>query len=185
MYDHHRRAQAAALCARCPVDRICLWATLAAEALDEPYRHGVAGGLGPTARARLVAGITRGGIGEELAAALEAGPRRLGVPDLAAQPPRATRYRRRRRCKGCPATIRQPRAGRPQLWCCSACQQRATRDKALDAARSRQRWATMAPEAKERRRAAMAARWAALSPEERQARTDRLRRQRQQARRAA
>ena len=186
MYDHRRRAQAAALCARCPVDRICLWSTLAAEALDEPYRHGVAGGIGPAARARLAASTTPAEIAAQLAAALEAGPRRLAVPHIAALPAaRAGRYRRPRRCKGCPTTIRQPRAGRPQLWCSPACYQRATRDKALDAARSRQRWATMAPEAKERRRAAMAARWAALSPEQRQARTDRLRRQRQQARMAA
>lgn len=182
MYNHARRFQACALCAGCPVVVICLWSTMAAE-LDEPYRHGTAGGLGPAARGRLSAGLTRAGIARHVAEALVDGP---VAPTGDASPgswcPESPRRRRPRKCKGCPVVIRQARAGRPQLWCSRVCYQRATRDRAADAARNRQRWANLPPETKERRRAAMAARWAALSPEERAARADRLRGQRRQAR---
>jgi len=87
-----------------------------------------------------------------------------------------------RKCRGCRAVIRQPRAGRPQRWCSRLCYQRATRDRAADAARNRGRWAELAETERDQRRAAMRARWAALSAQERAELAARRRQRRQLAR---
>lgn len=169
MYDHAQRAQAQALCASCPVLAICLWATMAAEGNEpHPYRYGTAGGLGPLQRRRLAARLSPVDIDAHRVAAMaawRAEPRRAA--SFSSWRPPAPRYRSRRKCRGCDAVIRQPRAGRPQLWCSSACQWRTTRDRVADATRSRQRWAQLPATAKDRRRAAMRARWAALSARDR------------------
>jgi hypothetical protein len=185
MYDHARRAEARALCAGCPVAAVCLWSAMAVE-VDEPYRYGRAGGLGPLQRRRLAERVDRAGVDEQLARALALW---ASKPDLAPArtpwrpPPPA--YRPWRKCRGCKAVIRQPRAGRPQLWCSPRCYQRATRDRIADAARNRGRWAELAETARDKRRAAMRARWAALSPNERAELAARRRQRRQRARLAS
>jgi hypothetical protein len=182
MYDHARRGQARALCAGCPVAAVCLWTAMAAEA-DEEYRYGTAGGLGPLQRRRLAELVPRteaaARLGEALAA-WEAQP----APQAPRTPwrPPTPAYRPWRKCRGCQAVIRQPRAGRPQLWCSSRCYQRSTRDRTADAARNRGRWAQLPETERERRREAMRARWAALSAQERAELAARKRQRRQQAR---
>lgn len=124
MYEHARRAEAKALCASCPVAAVCLWSTMAAEA-DEPhpYRYGTAGGLGPLQRQRLADRLSRAEVDARLAEALAIWPSEASG---AASTPPPPRYRPWRKCRGCTAVIRQPRAGRPQLWCSSACQWRTS-----------------------------------------------------------
>ena len=182
MYDHARRAEARALCAGCPVAAVCLWTAMAAEA-DEPYRYGTAGGMGPLHRRRLAERIDRGEVDEQLARALALW---ASAPHSASARvpwrPAAPSYRPWRKCRGCKAVIRQPRAGRPQLWCSARCYQRSTRDRAADAARNRGRWARLPETARDQRRAAMRARWAALGVEERAELAARRRQRRQQAR---
>lgn len=146
MFDPARTDEALARCAICPVAEQCLQATMAAEA-GEPYRYGVAGGYGPLDRERMAAGNK---------------PLRHRKPLR----PKIT-YRPWRKCKGCKAPIRQPRAGRPQVWCRSACQWRTIRDRQVDAAKARQRWSSFSDDEKEARRQAMRERWARLTPEER------------------
>ena len=183
MYDPDRRTEARALCARCPVATICLWSTMAAEADDPyPWRYGLAGGVGAAQRRRLAGAMSRADVDSRLVEAL------AGWHDQAIRPastpwtPPRPRYRPWRKCRGCKVVIRQARAGRPRLWCSSACQWRTTRDRPADAARNRQRWAQLPEIAREQRRAAMRARWAALSPQERAELAARKRQQRQQAR---
>lgn len=186
MYDHARRGEAKALCAGCPVATVCLWATIAAEADDpHPYRYGVAGGAGPLQRRRLAGDLSRSDIEARLAAAVATWREEPSRPASTPWTPPRPRYRPWRKCKGCKAPIHQPLAGRPQLWCCSACQWRTTRDRALDAARNRQRWAQLPEDAKEQRRMAMRARWAALSAPGRAQLAAQRRQRRQQARAAS
>ncbi len=186
MFDHARRGQARALCAVCPVVDVCLWTTMAAEAADPyPYRYGTAGGLGPLQRQRLANRLDPGDINARLWAALA----RWGAGETSAPPtpwrPPAPAYRPRRTCRGCATIIRQPRAGRPQLWCSPRCYQRGTVDRGLDAARNRGRWAELPEAAKARRRQAMRARWAALSDDQRAELASRRRQRRQTARMAS
>ena len=185
MYDHARRAEAKALCAACPVGPLCLWAAMAAE-VDEPYRYGIAGGLGPLQRRRLADRVPRSDMAEQLGQALAAwGAQEAPAPARTPWRPPAPAYRPRRRCRGCKAVIRQPKAGRPQRWCSSACRGRTVRDRSVDASRNRRRWAELPEEAREARRAGMRARWAALSAQERAELASRRRQRRQQARAAS
>lgn len=170
MFDHGRTDEALARCASCPVKAQCLEATMAAEA-DEPYyRFGVAGGYGPSDRARIA-------VGEQ-----PVEHRRPAAP--------TPQYRRRRKCKGCKAAIRQPNVGPRKLWCSGACwrQANAARRAAIkrerwasdrdeqrkaSAARKRREWDLLPEEAKEKRRAAM--RVDSLTPAQRSARNARKR----------
>lgn len=127
----------------------------------------MAGGAGPLQRRRLAGELSRADIEGRLAAAVTAWRDEPSRPASTPWTLPRPRYRPWRMCKGCKASIRQPRAGRPRVWCSSACQWRTTRDRAVDAARNRQRWAQLPESAKEQRRVAMRARWAALSAQER------------------
>jgi len=193
MYDHARRSQARRLCAGCAVVDVCLWSTMAAEAND--YRYGIAGGLGAMQRRHLAAQLSPGEVDVRLAEAQamwrstdpSASEPEVLPPPATWRPPEPA-YRRRRRCRGCKAPIRQPRAGRPRLWCSRACRRRANYDRTAGAASARQRWAELPEEEKDRRRAGMRARWASLSPAQRAqvaARKRQWRHQRQAARAAS
>jgi hypothetical protein len=166
MFDHPSDLRAKALCRACPVLDVCLWSTMVDEAAEE-FRYGRAGGLRPAERRKLAAAIPRTTAEDRYRQALAAwrlAPRPQ-PPTWTA--PRALRYRPWRKCRACKTTIIQPRAGRPQRWCSSACYQRSTRDRPADAARNRQRWAELDEDTKEARRATMRVRWARLSAEER------------------
>jgi hypothetical protein len=195
MYDQVRGPAARALCRRCPVAEVCLWSTMTAESTDE-YRFGLAGGLGPTQRGRLGATLSRVEINERLTQALIAW--RAPAAQAASEPtptamsawsPPKVKNRPWRKCRGCKATIIQPKAGRPKVWCSTRCHQRhrdheadaararqhwaelpqAVREarKAADAARSLQRWYELPEDQRERARAAMRDRWANLTAEQR------------------
>lgn len=182
MFDRTKGTQARSFCATCPVAEICLWTAMVAE-IDQPYRYGVFGGLSAAQRTRLGLDVADVEAEDRLAHALAVwspAPRPSLEPPWS--PHQNTRYRRPRKCKGCRAPIRQPRAGRPQVWCSSVCQNRATRDRAAEADRKRAEWTGLPEYAKERRRAAMRARWASLSDEQRAELAARRRRQRQLAR---
>ena len=181
MFDHSRRAQARALCVGCPVAAVCLWSAMAAEAA-EAYRYVIAGGLGAPQRRRLDERISRADVDKQLAQEMALWASRPAVePTRAPWRPPTPAYRPWRKCRGCPAIIRQPRAGRPQLWCTQRCYQRSTRDRVADAARNRRRWAELPEATREQRRAAMRARWAGLSAQERAELAARKRQRRQQA----
>jgi len=186
MFDHARRGEARALCAACPVAEVCLWSIMAVEDADPyPYRFGTAAGLGPLQRRRLADGLGPGDISARLASALAS--RGVGETCRPATPwcPPPPAYRPRRTCRGCATTIRQPQAGRPQLWCSRRCYQRGTVDSGLDAARARRRWNELSETAKTKRRQTMAARWAALSDDQRAELASRRRQRRQNARMAS
>jgi hypothetical protein len=147
---------------------------MATEALDE-YRYGLAGALGPMQRQRLAAALSRTDIEHRLAEALaEWQGRATPQPEAPStwRPPRV-KNRPWRKCRGCKATILQPKAGRPQVWCSTRCHQRH-RDHEKDAARARQHWAELPAEVRESRRAAEAARnlqrWHELPEEVRETR---------------
>lgn len=165
MFNHNRRCEARALCAACPVAAICLWSAMAAE-VDEEYRYGMAGeawGLSSASAwpsAPLDPRPTTSSPRPWRYGTLKPRPlrpSRRGAPGVPA-------YRPWRKCRGCKAVIRQARAGRPRLWCSRACRQRATRDRAADAARNRGRWAALPESVRDQRRAAMRARWGPSAP---------------------
>jgi hypothetical protein len=195
MYTQVRDPAARALCRRCPVAEVCLWSTMITESTDE-YRFGLAGGLGPSQRERLGSTLSRLDIDERLAKALNAwqasGAQAASEPTPTAIPswsPPKVKNRPWRKCQGCKATIIQPKAGRPKVWCSKLCHQRhRNRDadaaqqrrhwaelseavraarKAADAARSLQRWYELPEDHRERGRAAMRDRWANLTAEQR------------------
>lgn len=186
MFDHARRVEARALCAACPVVDVCLWSTMAAEAAAPyPYCYGTAGDLGPLQRQGLADRLGPGDISARLTTALTRWGAGEPSQPPAPWPPPAPSYRPRRKCRGCATMIRQPRAGRPQLWCSPRCYQRGTADRDLDAERARRRWNELPEAVKVRRREAMRARWAALSDDERAELASRRRQRRQDARMAS
>lgn len=166
MYDSRRSQEALALCGVCPVAQVCLWSAMVGEAGD-PYRYGLAGGLGQARRRRLSETMSPDEVAARFELALGAWERGEHAGTTPPGRPVVPAYRRRRRCRGCEAIVRQPRAGRPQEWCSSACRQRATVDRAEAASAQRRRWTALPEEAKERKRAAMRQRWSTLDAEAR------------------
>lgn len=176
----NRYAAATRICATCPVELrdACLFRALAFE-VDQPKRWGVFGGALPVDRERIASALGVDGIRRRLLRAERALAKALAGAGL-------TPFVECRvaQCRGCEAEIRQPRAGRPQEWCTSACMQRHTVDRAAAARVARARWAALSEAERERRLQGMRARWAARGPAER-AELARRRREQRAARRAA
>lgn len=134
MFDHLRQSEAKALCHRCPVAEVCLWAALAGEAGEE-YRYGVAGGLRPGERRAVAEALTAAAIGARLDQALAIWRATGKAPQKLVDDPAPLAYRDPKVCPGCGTTFVQARAGRRRRWCSSQCAERT-------------RWANMTPEAR-------------------------------------